>query len=103
MRRLTALSITALSLSAMTQMVSAADLAVRAPPAYKASPPVYVFSWTGCYVGGNVGGFWSNREWDDAGIFPGDPFATTVWPAGHTSQNSSHFRPDVVAAPSMRH
>ena len=29
-----------------------------------------MFSWTGCYVGGNGGGFWSRREWfDDSGFF----------------------------------
>ena len=39
---------------------TAADLArpvVKAPP-----PPVYVFSWTGCYVGGNIGGAWVNKD-----------------------------------------
>jgi outer membrane immunogenic protein len=40
---------------------SAADLAVRAP-AYRAPPPVYVFSWTGCYIGGNVGGVWIRKD-----------------------------------------
>ena len=36
----------------------AADLPVRAP-AYKAPPPVITYySWTGCYVGGHVGGVW---------------------------------------------
>jgi outer membrane immunogenic protein len=34
-------------------------------PVYKAAPPppppVY-FSWTGCYVGGNVGGVWVSKE-----------------------------------------
>jgi outer membrane immunogenic protein len=42
----------------------AADLAVKAPM-YKAPPPVYVFSWTGCYVGGNVGGVWVHKDWID--------------------------------------
>ena len=32
---------------------SAADMAVKARPA---PPPVVTYSWTGCYVGGNVGG-----------------------------------------------
>src|SRR5262245_16502280 len=38
---------------------TAADLPVRkAPP----PPPVYLFSWTGCYFGGNIGGLWVNKE-----------------------------------------
>jgi outer membrane immunogenic protein len=51
----------------------AADLAVRAPaPVYRAPPPVYIFSWTGCYVGGNIGGLWAHKSWTDR--TPGDPF-----------------------------
>jgi outer membrane immunogenic protein len=43
----------------------AADLA-RPAPVY-APPPVLVplFTWTGCYVGGNVGGVWASRDWTD--------------------------------------
>src|SRR5262249_60906786 len=40
----------------------AADLG-RPAPAYKAPPPVYVFSWTGCYIGANGGGMWVNKEY----------------------------------------
>ena len=29
------------------------------------------YSWTGCYVGGNVGGVWVNKEWFSQ--LPGDP------------------------------
>jgi len=39
----------------------AADLAVKAP-VYKAPPPVYYYSWTGCYVGGFGGGLWVNKD-----------------------------------------
>jgi outer membrane immunogenic protein len=53
----------------------AADLPVRAP-VYKAPPPVAVFSWTGFYVGGNIGYSWGNARTDIAGngsiaTFPG--------------------------------
>ena len=38
----------------------AADLRV---PAYRQPlVPIYVFSWTGCYVGGNVGGVWVEKD-----------------------------------------
>ena len=38
----------------------AADLRV---PAYRPPlPPIYIFSWTGCYVGGNVGGVWVEKD-----------------------------------------
>jgi outer membrane immunogenic protein len=47
--------------SVLGAQAMAADMPVKAP-AYKAPPPV-VFSWTGCYVGGNVGGLWVNKEW----------------------------------------
>jgi outer membrane immunogenic protein len=38
---------------------SCAAFALAAPPAL-AGPPVY--SWTGCYIGGNVGGGWSHTK-----------------------------------------
>jgi outer membrane immunogenic protein len=43
-----------------------ADLARPAPPApYKAPPPVYFYSWTGCYIGGHAGGLWARKAWSD--------------------------------------
>ena len=45
-----------------TRAAFAADLPVKAP-VYRAPPPVAVFSWTGCYVGGNVGGLWARSDW----------------------------------------
>jgi outer membrane immunogenic protein len=44
-----------------TAVAGAADLPVRAPP----PPPPPVFSWTGFYVGANIGGAWSNNNWND--------------------------------------
>jgi len=44
-----------------TAVAGAADMAVKAPP----PPPVPMFSWTGFYVGGNIGGAWSNSNWTD--------------------------------------
>jgi outer membrane immunogenic protein len=60
----------------------AADLA---RPVYKAPPPpppVY-FSWTGCYVGGNVGGLWAHKEWSN-NTFPGSgtSFDADSWVGG---------------------
>jgi outer membrane immunogenic protein len=39
---------------------SAADMAVKARPA----PVVLPYNWTGCYIGGNVGGKWANSTND---------------------------------------
>jgi outer membrane immunogenic protein len=59
----------------------AADPAMAADiarPVYKAPPPVIaVFSCTGCYVGGHIGGLWARKEWRS----PGDTFFATL-PAG---------------------
>jgi outer membrane immunogenic protein len=45
----------------------AADLA---RPVYKAAPPppVYLYSWTGCYVGGFGGGLWVRKDYSLTGI-----------------------------------
>jgi outer membrane immunogenic protein len=45
-----------------TGVAGAADLPIKAPPVYM--PPA--FSWTGCYIGGNVGGAWARSNWSDS-------------------------------------
>src|SRR5882757_2721886 len=60
------LLLAATALMALTAgSAGAADLAVKAP-LYKAPPPVVpVWSWTGCYVGGHVGGLWAHKDFTD--------------------------------------
>jgi outer membrane immunogenic protein len=47
--------IIACGLTALASSAMAADLPVKAPP-----PPAPVYTWTGCYIGGNVG--WARDE-----------------------------------------
>src|SRR5581483_7120973 len=52
----------------------AADL--RARPVYKAPPAPMTpyFTWTGCYIGGNVGGAYAYKSFSDtAGFYTGIP------------------------------
>jgi outer membrane immunogenic protein len=56
-RLLTYLASAAMLLSPLA--AHSADLAVKAPP----PPPV--FSWTGFYVGANIGGAWAHNNWTD--------------------------------------
>jgi outer membrane immunogenic protein len=40
----------------------AADMALKAPP----PPPAPIFSWTGFYIGGELGGAWANGHVNDS-------------------------------------
>jgi outer membrane immunogenic protein len=72
------LSLAAVALTALIAAPAmAADLA-KAPPVYKAPPPVYVFNWTGCYVGANGGGVWVNKDFAVSGI--STPFGGVTFP-----------------------
>jgi outer membrane immunogenic protein len=51
------------SLLGICAVANAAELPVKAPPAPQPSPPP--FSWTGFYIGGNVGAAWSDRTVTD--------------------------------------
>ena len=58
----------------------AADMRV---PAYRAPLPVYFFSWTGCYVGGNVGGVWVEKDFTV--LSPAGPFFDETFSANASS------------------
>jgi outer membrane immunogenic protein len=57
----------------------AADLSRPAPPIYKAPPPVYAYSWTGCYIGANGGGAWVRKDYTLTSV-TAPPFG--VFPVG---------------------
>ncbi len=65
-----------LGLTAITTSATAADLPVKAPP--RLAP---VFSWTGCYIGGFIGGAWNGG---DGAIFT-DQGQNGLGPAGSTN------------------
>jgi outer membrane immunogenic protein len=56
--------LTAAMLAALAGSATAADLGTR--PLYQPPPPPPpVFSWTGCYIGANVGGGWASKSSND--------------------------------------
>jgi len=64
------LALGALSVGSVGAM--AADLPVKAPP-MMAPPPPPPFSWTGCYIGGDVGYAWGRDRDDETFIATGNP------------------------------
>ena len=54
----TVVVVAALTGIAATGVASAADLPVKARP----MPAAQLYNWTGCYIGGNVGGGWSRLD-----------------------------------------
>lgn len=74
---------------------SAADLAAR--PYTKAPAPMAVYNWGGFYIGGHVGGAWTEQEWVNTAnttafgdLGPGQGFrqrSTGVFGGGHIGYN----------------
>ncbi|UVO29433.1 outer membrane protein [Bradyrhizobium arachidis] len=61
--------------------VLAADLAVKAPP----PAPAPVYSWTGFYVGGSVGGRWTDADWTTTCLYT--PFSANNCPLNGLDPN----------------
>ena len=91
------LALAAAALIARTFGASAADLAARP---YTKAPPVVaaVYNWGGFYIGGHVGGSWTNQEWVNTAnvgtgfgdLTPGQGFrqrGTGVFGGGHLGYN----------------
>ena len=74
--KLFASAVIAVSAIASVSASLAADLA----PRYKAPPvaaPVMIYNWSGCYIGGNIGGGWKRNSLNTTTTFLGTPVAFT--------------------------
>ncbi len=84
MKRL-ALSTVVLAVSFAAPAI-AADLARKAPPL----APVYVFNWSGCYIGGNLGGMWVQKDYSLTSVntnLGGIVFANPIGFGGHDASS----------------
>ena len=77
MRHLSIAIIAAVSTVVFAPVASAADMPRKAPVVTPPPPPVY--SWTGFYVGANIGGGWADR---DVTSIPNDPLVAAVYRLG---------------------
>jgi outer membrane immunogenic protein len=64
----------ALAAIVATSSAFAADLGYRPQTVYKAVAAPIAFTWTGCYIGGHLGGGWGNKSWSNP-AFGGVEFA----------------------------
>ena len=86
--------VAAVSTTALTQFASAADQGrpVQKAPVYKAPPPppAPINTWTGWYVGGNVGYSWGDAHTDLAGNGSMTQ-VTAITPFGFTGSNTTRL------------
>jgi outer membrane immunogenic protein len=70
MRRFATLLLGTTSLIAFADVGFAADMAPRMVPKAPVAVPVAAFSWTGCYIGGHIGGGWGRKDLSKGEAFP---------------------------------
>ena len=66
------------TIAAIAVAVAVPALAADLAPRYSKAPPpapIAVYNWTGCYIGGNVGGAWSRVRQERVGFITGVTFA----------------------------
>jgi outer membrane immunogenic protein len=72
-------------LTVVSGSAMAADLS-RPPapaPVYTKAPMAPLFTWTGCYIGGNAGGLWVKKDWTSAPATAGtSSVSISNWLAG---------------------
>jgi outer membrane immunogenic protein len=73
---------------AASGLAFAADMAVKMPVKAQPPPPAPVYSWTGFYIGGNIGGGWADDRgdtfcFDFAGVLNGPTCQVLPSGAGH--------------------
>jgi outer membrane immunogenic protein len=76
-----------IAIAGVSTAAFAADFPVKAPPPAVAPPP---YNWTGCYIGGNVGGKWWANTSGTVNISPGID-AVTSTTSFDFSANSGSF------------
>ena len=73
--------------TALLTLVSASAMAAdmrpaRAPVYTKAPMMAPAYNWTGCYVGGNVGGLWAKKDWTSVAGLAESSVNINSWLAG---------------------
>ena len=67
-------------LTVVSGSAMAADMRPAPAPVYTKAPMMApLFTWTGCYVGGNAGGLWAKKTWSGGAVSSAD---VSSWLAG---------------------
>lgn len=83
MKRAISLAVGALALAGMTVSSSAADLGARPIAKAPIAAPIAIYNWSGFYIGGHVGGIWSDKDWTTTLVGPGIPLGGVL--GSHTA------------------